>query len=66
MDGKLEPRFDEPPAYDVPWVEGTDIPERARCTTVKLEEGDTLFLPANWWHRVEQGEGEGGLAVAVN
>lgn len=33
---------------------------------VDLEEGDTLYLPADWWHKVEQEEGEGGLAVAVN
>lgn len=65
-DGGLQPRLDEPPAHDVPWVEGTDIPAQSCAITVTLEEGDTLYLPANWWHRVEQHEGKGGLAVAVN
>lgn len=65
-DGKLEPQLDEPPAHPVPWVEDLDAPPQSRPVTVVLQEGETLYLPAGWWHKVEQSEGSTGLAVAVN
>lgn len=64
-DSGLEPRADEN-AHPVPWVEDLGVPLRARAVTAVLEEGDTLYLPSGWWHKVEQSEGEGVLAVAVN
>lgn len=65
-DGKLAPERDPEPARPVPWVQSLSPPGEVRPIIVDLEEGDTLYLPADWWHKVEQEEGEGGLAVAVN
>lgn len=64
--GSLKPQRDDPPAPSVPWVEGSDVPLGMQRVVVHLNEGDSLYLPANWWHKVEQQEGAGGLAVAVN
>ncbi|WVF68961.1 hypothetical protein IAT40_003735 [Kwoniella sp. CBS 6097] len=64
--GSLEPILDESPAYPIPWVSSTDFPLRVTPIRVVLSEGETLFLPAGWWHRVEQEEGESGIVVAVN
>ncbi|BEI98855.1 hypothetical protein CcaverHIS631_0311540 [Cutaneotrichosporon cavernicola] len=65
-DGKLQPERDPEPAHPVPWVQSLIPPGEVRPLIVELEEGDTLYLPADWWHKVEQEEGSGGLAVAVN
>jgi jumonji domain-containing protein 7 len=62
----LEPQLDEPPAHPVPWVADLAPPLRARAITVHVDEGQTLFLPSGWWHKVEQDEGDGMLAAAVN
>ncbi|KIR36105.1 hypothetical protein I352_01049 [Cryptococcus deuterogattii MMRL2647] len=67
--GQLYPEYDYPdPSYGprIPWVGNICLPRSARSISVTLHEGDTLFLPAGWWHRVEQKEGEEGIAVAVN
>jgi jumonji domain-containing protein 7 len=50
----------------VPWVQDLHLPDSVRPITVTLEKGESLYLPAGWWHKVEQNEGPGGLAVAVN
>ncbi len=65
-DGKLRPERDPEPARSVPWVQSLVPPGELRPIIVELEEGDTLYLPSDWWHKVEQEEGSGGLAVAVN
>ncbi|KAL1413179.1 hypothetical protein Q8F55_000929 [Vanrija albida] len=65
-DGRLTPRADEPPAHPVPWVAELDVPDGVRALTVTLGPGESLYLPAGWWHKVQQDEGAGGLAVAVN
>lgn len=67
--GQLYPEYDYPdPSCGprIPWVGNLCLPRSARSISVTLHEGDTLFLPAGWWHRVEQKEGEEGIAVAVN
>lgn len=67
--GQLYPEYDYPnPSCGprIPWVENLCLPRSARSISVTLHEGDTLFLPAGWWHRVEQEGGEEGIAVAVN
>eukprot|EP00887_Chlorella_sp_A99_P000675 scaffold5.g675.t1 len=33
---------------------------------VTVRAGEVLYLPAMWWHQVEQEEDEGGLVLAVN
>ncbi|OCF37197.1 hypothetical protein I316_01104 [Kwoniella heveanensis BCC8398] len=65
-DGLLEPILDQDPAYPIPWVSSTIFPSQVSPICVVLKEGETLFLPAGWWHRVEQEEGESGIVVAVN
>jgi len=62
----LIPVLDTSPAWPVPWVKSTELPPQITPLVVTIKEGETLFLPAGWWHRVEQQEGSGGLAVAVN
>ncbi|WRT67922.1 uncharacterized protein IL334_004896 [Kwoniella shivajii] len=64
--GSLVPVLDPAPTYPVPWVSSTHLPPRVQPIRVTLQEGETLFLPANWWHRVEQEEREAGIVVAVN
>ncbi|ODN81845.1 hypothetical protein L202_02206 [Cryptococcus amylolentus CBS 6039] len=55
---------DGPPK--IPWVASKQTPKSSRKIRVTLKEGETLYLPAGWWHRVEQEEGDEGLVVAVN
>lgn len=62
----IEAIRDAEPTYDVPWVESLHPPARAKAVEVEVKAGETLYLPAGWWHRVSQSPGEGGLAVAVN
>ncbi|WWD18607.1 hypothetical protein CI109_103060 [Kwoniella shandongensis] len=64
--GHLVPILDPPPTYPVPWVSSSDFPDRLSPVRVTLHEGQSLFLPAGWWHRVEQQEGTSGIVVAVN
>ncbi|WWC70906.1 uncharacterized protein I206_104858 [Kwoniella pini CBS 10737] len=64
--GHLTPVPDEDSAYPIPWVSSTEFPSRIQPLRVELCEGETLYLPANWWHRVEQEEGDSGIVVAVN
>ncbi|KAF1345806.1 phospholipase A2 [Delphinella strobiligena] len=70
----LEARFDEP-KEDIQWaLWDPDIPdERATAYSklvkplkVTLNEGDILYLPALWYHKVSQSCGEEGFCCAVN
>jgi jumonji domain-containing protein 7 len=64
--GELQIELDPPPARSIPWVSAADIPRNTTPVRITISQGETLFLPAGWWHRVEQNEGSGGLAVALN
>ncbi|KAK8858712.1 hypothetical protein IAR55_002941 [Kwoniella newhampshirensis] len=62
----LVPVLDPPPTYPIPWVSAVNFPARVHPLRITLKEGQSLFLPAGWWHRVEQKEGLSGIVVAVN
>ena len=64
-DGRLRPVPDNP-SSSVPWVESLDVPPDVQAMRVTVRVGESLYLPAEWWHKVEQMEGPGGLAVAIN
>lgn len=63
-------RPDPKPTRPIPWisVDPLRLPEDTplQPITVKLKEGETLFLPAGWYHHVMQEEGKNGICVAVN
>ncbi|KAF2748704.1 phospholipase A2 [Sporormia fimetaria CBS 119925] len=75
LDGvRLRPTVDEPRSYtpfcmwdpDVPDVNATRFSELSRPLKVTLDEGDMLYLPALWYHKVQQSCNEEGICVAVN
>lgn len=67
-------QVDDPPTYvpfatwdpDVPSVNATPYSAFARPMRVTLCEGDMLYLPALWYHKVSQSCNEEGLCCAVN
>lgn len=70
----LEARFDEP-KEDVQWAlwdpevpdeRGTAYSKLVKPLKVTLNEGDMLYLPALWYHKVSQSCGEEGFCCAVN
>jgi jumonji domain-containing protein 7 len=64
--GSFQPVLDAQPARPVPWVASPDLPPEVTPIVITIKEGETLYLPAGWWHRVEQKEGPEGIAVALN
>lgn len=52
----------------VPWTTYDPAGERTAIQPLEVvvEEGETLYLPAGWWHHVSQEPGDQGLCVAVN
>lgn len=58
--------LDPPTIPQIPWVASDIFPSPIQPITITLHKGEILFLPSGWWHRVEQSEGPGGIAVAVN
>lgn len=51
----------------IPWLDPSkSLDAQARAITVTLAEGDSLYLPALWYHAVSQIPDEEGLVVAVN
>jgi jumonji domain-containing protein 7 len=71
-DMKVE--IDEPVQYvpfatwdpDEPEINATAYSKYSRPMRVTLEEGDMLYLPALWYHKVGQSCNAEGVCVAVN
>lgn len=51
---------------DVPAENATAYSHLSRPLRVTLDEGDMLYLPAMWYHKVSQSRGEEGFVCAVN
>lgn len=72
--GDLLIQIDEPEDYvpfatwdpDTPSVNPTQYSRFARPMRVTLNEGDMLYLPALWYHKVSQSCNDEGLCCAVN
>ncbi|KZM22077.1 uncharacterized protein EKO05_0007844 [Ascochyta rabiei] len=72
--GDLVIQVDEPAAYvpfatwdpDTPLLNTTPYSQYAQPMRVTLDEGDMLYLPALWYHKVSQSCDEEGLCCAVN
>jgi jumonji domain-containing protein 7 len=76
IDNTLVPHIDTPdtPTYvpfctwdpDNPSVNSTPFSHLSEPLRVTLEEGDMLYLPAMWYHKVSQSCNEEGICCAVN
>lgn len=64
-----------PSPEEMPHVRWSSIPEphipgnldeAAHPIHISLEAGDTLYLPAGWWHHVRQGGSQGEVTIAMN
>jgi len=51
---------------DEPSARSTPYSHLSRSLRVTLREGDMLYLPAMWYHKVSQRAGGGGFVCAVN
>lgn len=51
---------------DEPEARATAYSKLARPLRVTLDEGDMMYLPAMWYHRVGQGNGAEGFSCSVN
>ncbi|KAG9111571.1 hypothetical protein FRC07_008034 [Ceratobasidium sp. 392] len=62
-----EPLHLEPliPPSTVRWA-SVDPTEQEHAMHVAVQEGESLYLPAGWWHRVAQSGDKEGICVAVN
>lgn len=70
----LKPQLDDPAATipfatwdpDVPNVRATPFSHLVTPMRFTLNPGDMLYLPAMWYHKVQQSCSEEGICVAVN
>lgn len=51
---------------DLPDDRATKYSKYARPLKVTLNEGDMMYLPAMWYHKVSQGNGAEGFSCSVN
>lgn len=51
---------------DEPDVRPSAYSRYSKPLHVTLEEGDMMYLPAMWYHKVAQGNGDEGFACSVN
>lgn len=51
---------------DQPDVRPTKYSPLAQPLKVTLNEGDMMYLPAMWYHKVQQGNGDEGFSCSVN
>lgn len=51
---------------DMPEERATAYSKLARPLKVTLNEGDMMYLPAMWYHKVGQGNGAEGFSCSVN
>jgi jumonji domain-containing protein 7 len=49
-----------------PELRRSDYSHLSKAVAVTLQEGDMLYLPAMWYHKVKQTSGKEGFACAVN
>ena len=49
-----------------PGLRPSEFLRHSRPMRVTLEEGDMMYLPALWYHKVGQSSGEEGFACSVN
>ena len=70
----LQISIDTPPTYtpfatwdpDAPTVNTTPYSQYSQPLRVTLDEGDMLYLPALWYHKVSQSCNDEGVCCAVN
>lgn len=70
----LQIHIDDPVTYtpfatwdpDKPGVDTTPYSKYSRPLRITLEEGDMLYLPALWYHKVRQSCNQEGICCAVN
>jgi jumonji domain-containing protein 7 len=51
---------------DEPGLRPSEFSRHSRPIRVTLDEGDMMYLPALWYHKVGQSSGEEGFACSVN
>jgi len=68
----IEPQEGQDPVPVAVWdpeepdIRRSEYSHLSKPVTVTLQEGDMLYLPAMWYHKVRQTSGKEGFACAVN
>jgi jumonji domain-containing protein 7 len=51
---------------DRPGIRASRLSDSARPLRISLDEGDMMYLPALWYHKVSQTSGQEGFSCSVN